>query len=185
MKKFENSEEKMPEIEVAEAFQAPKKCCLNRFVFVTVTAWPLLNYDRPFIMVLEDLGVKRESFEKLQDEAIADARTIHDSVEGFRRILINHSMGRQYRLSYTLKRLKENHGLDLYPQNGVPGMDTQFFQQLREVAMGSVLRDIKHSARIPVPESYLLVGVADEGPAYEKNGYKDVFTLKEGQIYGR
>ena len=194
MKKFENSGEKMPEIEIAQAFQRPKTCHLNRFVSSIAMAWPLMGYDRPLIMVLEDLGVKRESFERLQDEAVADARTIHHSVEDFRRILNTHSMGHRYHLSYTLKRLKENYGLDLHTKNDVLGIDTQFLQQIREVAMVSVLRDIKHRARIPVPEIEVdgrprpegcyLVGVADEGPAYEKNGYKDVFTLKEGQIYG-
>jgi RNA-dependent RNA polymerase len=184
MKKFESSAEKMPEIEIAQAFHRPKTCHLNRFVSSMATTWRLMNYDRPLIMVLEDLGVKRESFEKLQDEAVADAKTIHDSVDGFCEILDTHSMGYRYHLSYTMKRLKEKYGLDLHTQNDVLGIDTQFLQQVREVAMVSVLRDIKHRARIPVPEGHFLVGVADEGPAYEKNGYKDVFTLKEGQIYG-
>jgi RNA-dependent RNA polymerase len=185
MKKFENSEEKMPEIEIAQDFHHPNVCYLNRFVSFMVASWPLTNYYRPFIMFLEDLGVKRESFERLQDEAVADARTIHNSIESFCRILDMHNLGGKYHLSYTLKRLKERHGLDLHPQNDVPGVDNQFLQQVREVAMVTVLRDIKHGARIPVPESYLLVGVADEGPAYEMNGHKDVFTLGEGQIYGR
>lgn len=184
MRKFENSEEKMPGIEIAQSFQRPKTCHLNRFVLSTAT-WLLMNYDRPLIMVLEDLGVKRENFEKLQDEAVADVKTIHTSVEAFCDILTTHSIGHRFHLSYTLKRLKEKYGLDLHTQNDVPGIDTQFLQQIREVAMVSVLKEIKHRARIPVPEGYLLVGVADEGPAYEKNGYKDVFTLKEGQIYGQ
>ena len=185
MKKFENSEEKMPEIEIARAFHSPNVCYLNRFVSSIAASWPLTDCYRPLIMFLEDLGVKRESFERLQDEAVADARTIHNSIESFCGILDLHGLGRQYRLSYTLKRLKERHGLDLHPLNDVPGVDTRFLQQIREVAMVTVLRDIKHGARIPVPESYLLVGVADEGPAYETNGYNDVFTLAEGQIYGR
>ncbi|KAK2460832.1 hypothetical protein APHAL10511_007302 [Amanita phalloides] len=167
MRKFENSGEKMPEIEIAQSFQRPNVCYLNR----------------PLIMLLEDLGVNRESFEKLQDEAIADARTIHDSIDAFCRILNIHSLGKQYRLSYSLKRLKTKYGLDLHHQSDIPGLDTQFLRQVRQVAMVSVLRDIKHSARIPVPESCLLVGVADEGPAYKENGYNDVFTLQEGQIY--
>jgi RNA-dependent RNA polymerase len=50
--------------------------------------------------------------------------------------------------------------------------------------MNDVLRDIKHSARIPIPESYLLVGVADEGPAYKKAGLTNVYILPEGNIFG-
>jgi RNA-dependent RNA polymerase len=63
-------------------------------------------------------------------------------------------------------------------------MDNPFFSQLRQVAKNDVLRDIKHSARIPVPDSYLLVGVADEGPAYEAAGDTNIFKLQESQIYG-
>lgn len=37
MKKFESSAEKMPEIEIAQAFYRPKTCHLNRFVYL----WPL------------------------------------------------------------------------------------------------------------------------------------------------
>ncbi|KAF8639230.1 hypothetical protein AX17_001715 [Amanita inopinata Kibby_2008] len=170
MRKFENSEVKMPEIEIAQSFQYPNACYLNR----------------PLIMFLEDLHVSRENFERLQDEAVADVRTIHDSIENFCRILDTHSMGRQYRLSYTLKRLKERYGLELRPQNGLPGLDTPFLKHIRQVAMVNVLRDIKYSSRIPIPNSYLLVGVADEGPAYRKRDrdeYRDIFILGEGQIY--
>ncbi|KAF8635589.1 hypothetical protein AX15_000237 [Amanita polypyramis BW_CC] len=167
MNKFENTEEKTPEIEIARSFMRPNKCYLNR----------------PLIMFLEDLGVERRIFEELQDEAVADARTIHNSTPDFCKVLDAHSLGRQFRLSYTLKRLKEKYGLDLQPQNNMPGIDTQFLRQVRQIAMLSVLRDIKHGARIPVSDGYLLVGVADEGPVYKEKGHKDVFTLKEGQIY--
>ena len=44
----------------------------------------------------------------------------------------------------------------------------------------------KFKARIPVPDSYQLVGVADEGQAYieEDIDKDDVFTLEPGRIYG-
>jgi RNA-dependent RNA polymerase len=52
--------------------------------------------------------------------------------------------------------------------------------------MNHSLREVKFKARIPVPKSYQLVGVADEGQAYIKEGVneEDVFTLGEGRIYG-
>jgi len=52
--------------------------------------------------------------------------------------------------------------------------------------MNHCLREIKYKARIPVPKSYQLVGVADEGRAYIDEGLKeeDVYTLKPWQIYG-
>jgi len=52
-----------------------------------------------------------------------------------------------------------------------------------------VLRDIKHRARIPVKDSHVLVGVADEGPEYRDrkiakiNGVK-VYVLSESNVFG-
>jgi RNA-dependent RNA polymerase len=134
-------------------------------------------------MILEDLGVRMEAFIDLQEQAQAEALTIDDSNAQFRSVLDSHGLGRPYRLSHTLKRI-EDLGLELNAHKRGPGFDTPFLRQVRQVAMNDVLRDIKHSARIPIPESYLLVGVADEGPAYEKNGYTNVYTLPEGHIFG-
>ena len=133
-------------------------------------------------MILEDRGVNRKHFEKLQEIAVADARTIDDSVDAFRKILDDHKLGRTYRLSETIKRLNVKLGLDI--RNDVNSMDNTFFRKLRRVAMNHVLREIKHGARIRVPDSFHLVGVADEGPAYESRGLSNVVKLKEGEIYG-
>lgn len=135
-------------------------------------------------MILEDLGVRPEAFTELQELAVADARTIDDSSEQFRAVLSAHGLGNPYRVSHILKSI-EGLGLDLKPRNRIPGFDTPFLRQLRQVAMLDVLRDIKHSARIPVPNSYLLVGVADEGPVYRDAGRENVYTLKEGHIFGK
>jgi RNA-dependent RNA polymerase len=134
-------------------------------------------------MVLEDLGVRQEAFVDLQEIAVAEARTIDDSAERFCSVLDAHGLGRPYRLSHLVKQI-EALGLPLKPKNHSPGFDTPFFQHVRQVAMTDVLRDIKHSARIPVPDSYLLVGVADEGPAYEETGHTNVYKLPEGHIFG-
>ena len=134
-------------------------------------------------MLLEDLGTRKDSFMKLQDQAIADAKTIDYTMVEFRRFMRGHNLGTPFRLQSLLQRL---HGMDLDidPNSKAPCIDTPFLRLLRSVAIMDVLRDIKHSARIPIPESYLLVGIADEGVAYKKAGYKDVITLEEGQIYG-
>lgn len=134
-------------------------------------------------MILEDRGVTKEVFLELQDAAVADARTIDESSTQFRTVLDSHGLGRSYRLSSILARLQDLE-LDLHPGKQGPGIDNPFLRQLRQVAMTDVLRDIKHSARIPVPDSYLLVGVADEGPAYRDAGYDNVYVLPEGHIYG-
>ncbi|KAJ7172136.1 RNA dependent RNA polymerase-domain-containing protein [Mycena filopes] len=168
MRKFDSDELKAmsAEIEIAMAFEKPNMAYLNR----------------PLVMALEDRGVRKAAFSKLQDLAVAAARTIDDSISQFRAVLKDHSLGNGYRLPYLLEKL-EALGLGLQAKHRTPGIDNEFFRQLRQVAVNDVLRDMKHSARIPIPESYLLVGVADEGPAYKRAGYPNVYELPAGQIY--
>ena len=51
------------------------------------------------------------------------------------------------------------------------------------------MRDIKHRARIPVKDSHVLVGVADEGPEYRRRGIKKingqrVYSLTGDDVFG-
>ena len=136
-------------------------------------------------MLLEDVGVRKESLKDLQDLAVASARTVDDSISQFNVVLASHNLGSGYRLRQIMGRLQDRYNMDLKSEGRqIISMDNSFFSQLRQVAMNDVLRDIKHSARIPVPNSYLLVGVADEGPAYEAAGKTNVFKLQASQIYG-
>lgn len=130
-------------------------------------------------MVLEDLGVRKEVFLDLQRLAVAKARTINNSLETFEETITSHKMGSVFHLEDLLKRLRADYSMDL------KSMDNPFFQEIRRVAMYSILRDILFRARVPLPKSYMLVGVADEGPAYEARGYKDVYCLPEGHIFGK
>jgi RNA-dependent RNA polymerase len=136
-------------------------------------------------MVLEDRGVKKQSFLTLQNMAVADARTIHDNLTQFRQVLRAHSLGTSYRLSFIIERFI-GLGLKIGPEawNPQTKLDNAFLGQVRHFAMTHVLRDIKHGARIKIPNSWLLVGVADEGPAYAKEGYENVYILPEGKIFG-
>jgi RNA-dependent RNA polymerase len=136
-------------------------------------------------MLLEDVGARKGSFQYLQDLAVEEARTVDDSISRFNKVLASHNLGSGFRLRQILTRLQGRYNMDLKSEGpGTISMDNPFFGQLRQIAMNDVLRDIKHSARIPVPGSYLLVGVADEGPAYEAAGLTNVFKLQESQIYG-
>jgi RNA-dependent RNA polymerase len=135
-------------------------------------------------MLLEDLGVNKDDFLALQDTEVAKAKTIHDSIDHFRSVLWGHQLGRPFRFSWIIKQLQDL-GFEINNKDpSKPNIDTPFLNQVREVAMIDIMRDIKHSARILVPDSHLLVGVADEGPAYEKRGFENVFCLRPGQVYG-
>lgn len=136
-------------------------------------------------MLLEDLGVNVDAFLTLQDKEVAKARTIHDSIDRFLSVISEHGLGRSFRFSYLVKQLQ---GLGLEINSKDPdklNVDTPFLKQVREVAMMDVMRDIKHSARILVPDSHLLVGIADEGPAYVSAGFENVYCLPPGFIYGK
>ena len=109
---------------------------------------------------------------------------VDDSLEQFRKVVTSHSLGTKFRLSSLMKRLIDL-GLDVHDCNQPTVLRDPFHARLRRVAMNHILRDIKHHARIPLPSSYQLIGIADEGPAYIAAGYKDVYTLEDGQIYGQ
>lgn len=63
-------------------------------------------------------------------------------------------------------------------------LNNPFFERALQFAKNHVLRDIKHGARIPIPDGHHLVGVADEGPAYKAAGHENVYCLPESHIYG-
>ncbi|KDR66410.1 hypothetical protein GALMADRAFT_216998 [Galerina marginata CBS 339.88] len=167
MKKFDVKDDSMAPLEIAQAFEKPGKCCLNR----------------PLVMLLEDLGVRQDVFVALQNKAVADAKTIHDSITQFYEFVARHNFGSSYGLGDTLLRLRDKYNMDLTSNGTSHALDSPFLHEVRQVMMTAVLRDIKHRATIPIPESYLLVGVADEGPAYVAAGHDNVYCLEEGEIY--
>jgi RNA-dependent RNA polymerase len=184
MRKFENKRAEDAEIEIAQAFYAPNACYLNRCAPILASYTLRLSpTSRPLVMLLEDLGVHKDEFLSLQRQEIADAYTIDASLKQFLRFVSGHNLGKPFRLPYLLRQL-QNLGLDISADASDTSIDTPFLRLLRGVAINDVLRDIKHSARIRIPESYLLVGIADEGPFYEEKGYENVFRLEPNQIYG-
>ncbi|KAF9481150.1 RdRP-domain-containing protein [Pholiota conissans] len=166
--KAKEADEEIAPLEIAQAFGKPNTCYLNR----------------PLVMLLEDTGVRRDVFLTLQDNAVREAKTIDDSITRFVEVLSAHRLGSSYGLQDILSRLRDRYNMDLTSDGRTIGIDNPFLRQIRQVAVTDILRDIKHGARIPVPDSYHLVGAADEGPAYlGKPGYENVYCLAEGEIY--
>ncbi|KAL4268526.1 RNA-dependent RNA polymerase [Pleurotus pulmonarius] len=164
---LEDDNDSTAALEIAQWFSSPMPAYLNR----------------PLTMLLEDCGVKQEAFLGLQKRAVAQARMIHDSLEKFEGLLSTHNFGGAFGLSFIVKNIR-NLGLDISSSSYFPFLyDSSFLQQLRQALMLHLLVQIKHEARILIPESYLLVGVADEGPAHVKAGHSNVYSLEEGLIY--
>ncbi|THH20225.1 hypothetical protein EW146_g1088 [Bondarzewia mesenterica] len=134
MIKFEAPESR--EVEIARAFFRPSKFYLNR----------------PLIMILEDLGVPYHVFENLQKAAVREVEMSTKSFERAAHMFEQFGLGTSFRLPSILLNL---HKLGLSP------FKDDFYQQMSEFAIHHILRDLKHHARIPVPDGYTLVGVAD------------------------
>lgn len=166
--KFPALNDEKAEFEIARAFDYPNPVHLNR----------------PAVMALEDRGVKKEAFIDLMEAAKAKIYMSSDSLANFTEQLKDHGMGGQYHLSFIFKQL-DNLGLDFKDGLNKTAIGRPFFGSLLRYSMNHSLREVKYKARIPVPKSYQLVGVADEGRAYVDEGLReeDVFTLQPGRIY--
>lgn len=135
-------------------------------------------------MILEDRGVEKDVFVKLQDHAVADVVTAIDTVYQTITLLKTHNLGLSFGLPWLLKGLAAA-GMGMHDEKTLRSLKDTFLYSLIGYAQNHVLRDMKHGARIPIPDSYLLVGLADEGPAYGQEGVQNVFTLEKGQIFGQ
>ncbi|KAI0029218.1 RdRP-domain-containing protein [Vararia minispora EC-137] len=155
-------------LEIAKAFDYPYPVHLNR----------------PIVMALEDRGVSKETFIELQELAKKRVYTAQDSLSDFLLFVRANNFGGKFHLAFVLECL-ELLGLDLTPRDGKPVIGSALFARLLRYAINNSLRNMKHRARIPVPGSYQLVGVADEGAMYIREGLNanDVFTLNHGQIF--
>ena len=136
-------------------------------------------------MALEDRGVDKETFIALLEDAKAKIYQSSDSLEDFSWQLMKHNQGRKFRLGFIFEQLHKL-GLAFVDGKDKKAVENAFFERLLRFSMNHSLREVKFKARIPVPKSYQLVGVADEGQAYINEGVDkdDVFTLGPGKIYG-
>lgn len=120
--------------------------------------------NRPLIMLLEGLGVRYEVFKRYQDQAIRAVDEATTSLERTGRMLEQHGLGSSYRLTPTLIALDRLQVDQLF--------GSQFYGDLLQYAIHHILRDLKHHARIPIPDGVTLVGVCDV------HGF-----LEEGEIF--
>ena len=125
------------DVEIAQAFVRPSKYYLNR----------------PLIMLLEGLGIQYEVFQTLQDAAVQDVNEATRSLENAAKTIDQFGLATSYRLSSTLLHLAK---LGLTPSDL-----GSFYDQMLTFSVHHILRDLKHYSRIPVPDGYTLVGVAD------------------------
>jgi RNA-dependent RNA polymerase len=121
----------------------------------------------------------------LQDAVKRRVYATRDSLEGLPGLLKSYGIGEPFHLAFILNHLTK---LGLGPKDTFDkrAFRNGFLGRLLRDSTHHVLRELKYHARIPVPGSYQLVGVADEGQGYIREGTdpKKVFTLEKGHIYG-
>jgi len=136
-------------------------------------------------MALEGSGVKEDTSIVLQEKAMANIYPPEHSFTQFSAQLKKHRLGSKFHLASVLEQLYKL-GLDFEDKEDKKAIKSAFLECLLRFSINHSLREVKFRAQIPVPESYQLVGVADEGRTYIMAGANesDVYTLDPGQIYG-
>ncbi|KAG8970905.1 hypothetical protein FRC05_011673 [Tulasnella sp. 425] len=124
MKKFDAPHSRG--IEISEAFNRPSPMYLNR----------------PLIMLLDTLGVKKSAFVKLQDEAIEKTQVALNHPESSAYLMEMYELGKAFELPSLLTRLSR------YGLQKLHGRDP-FFRKLLSCSLYHVKREIKYHARIP------------------------------------
>ncbi|KAF8245194.1 RdRP-domain-containing protein [Wilcoxina mikolae CBS 423.85] len=120
--------------------------------------------NRPLIKVLEDLGVKDNTFLQLQNDAVNRLRDSSKSAALAANFLRRRGVSSScLRLPWLFEGLK-NVGMDFW--------DDQFLERTLELSLLMDLRDIKYRGRIPVKYGVTLIGILDETK-----------YLEEGEIY--
>ena len=136
-------------------------------------------------MALEDLGIKTRTLIELQDTVKVQIFSASDSLEDITGLLKTYALGGSFHLAFIFDQLAR---LGLGPRNTFNKVlfENAFLGRLLRGFAHHALREMKYKALIPVPRSYQLVGVADEGQTYIREGVDPhrVFTLQEGFIYG-
>ena len=124
--------------------------------------------NRPLIMILETANkIESAIFLSLQKRAVQNTHESMRTFLGASKLLEMHGLGASFKIPSILVRL-QSIGIDLEDCLSL-GIKTAL-----KDAETDILRELKHRARIPVPDSWKLVGIADEF------GY-----LKQGEVYGQ
>lgn len=142
-------------------------------------------------------------FLKIQEDALANIAGAQESIATASQFLYANGLGKGFSLRYVLEQLGKL-GLDLKKRPEIARidddptdpsnpdawvLDNKFILNALKFAEFHALRDIKHRARIPLKDSHVLVGVADEGNEYRKRGVKKInnqriFCLAGDNVFG-
>ncbi|KAH8917709.1 RdRP-domain-containing protein, partial [Atractiella rhizophila] len=153
-----------------EKFDAPDALDFNVASSSTKPMPMFLN--RPLVQMLEHLGASSAAIEELQSQAVRDISSISESVDHAAEVFKKFGVANSFRVASILRNMKNLLQLDLGSNISAGRIQDPFLLEVLRITTADILRELKHRARIPVPGSYTLLGVADEWE-----------VLNEGQIY--
>lgn len=122
-----------------------------------------MRLNRQHIKILEDLGIERQVFERLQQEAIQKLRVGASSSQNAVAFLEGSLANGATQLPWLLKRLGDLE---------IDATDDAFILDILSAIIQIELKELKYRARIPVEKAVTLYGIIDESK-----------MLGEGQIY--
>ncbi|XP_006461307.1 RNA-dependent RNA polymerase [Agaricus bisporus var. bisporus H97] len=131
-------------------------------------------FNRPLIMLLEGLGVNYDVLQHFQDKAVAKTQDATRALQDAIILLENHGLGSSFRLASTMQNIIKL-GIDALQSDA-------FYGRLLRVAVYHALRDLKNNARIPIPDAWTLVGVADEHNFLGKNEIFACIKKSDGEM---
>ncbi|BGP32534.1 hypothetical protein JCM10296v2_004315 [Rhodotorula toruloides] len=111
--------------------------------------------NRPLITLLENLGISTDIFLKLQAKATTKIRKSRASLPSAVKLLRDWSLASSTRFVSALNLLAKDHA------TRDAAFTNPFVARCLDASIVHALRDIKYSARIPLPGCFNLVGVVD------------------------
>lgn len=145
MEKFPSKD--VENLEICDAASKPLRLVLNR----------------QMIKIMEDRGVEKDFFLRLQKIELDRLRSVTADAENTAAFLQKQGIGSSFFLSNLISSL-ERHGIDYRRDD--------FLRPVVEAIVLRELRLLKHKARIPVPKGVTLFGIMDE-----------TRFLKENEVY--
>ncbi|KAH7101546.1 RdRP-domain-containing protein [Auriculariales sp. MPI-PUGE-AT-0066] len=143
MSKF-TADSRFDEVEICKAFTKPGVAFLNR----------------PLITVLEARGAPIRTFLRLQQHIVDDIMQAKKNLSSAAALLRTNSLGTSFILPFTLAQLADRTTTSPNAAKAFLGGD-EFIERTLTFGINHVLRGLKFRGRIPIPNSWNLVGVPD------------------------
>lgn len=137
--------------------------------------------NRPLISLLEFLGADCDHIIELQNVAIREVHSLHNSLQDASKVLQQHGLGASFNLPSLFSNMKEILGIGFQMDDTRGAYRSDLLAKSLKCAETHILRELKYRAHIAVPGSYTLYGVSDEWDCLEEGEiYATVLDEKKG-----